>query len=166
MNIELGGTVVKYVDYIHDYEAWKEDFQFYVPIKVRFSETDMFGHLNNTVPFIYFEQARIEFLKHLGLMEHWLESNKKFIPIVANLQCDYIQQVFFDEKIKVYVKIYGIGTSSIDLHYMGEKSNGKICFIGRGTLVKLNTETGKGEKWSELERMTLEKHKISKVSTS
>ena len=50
---------------------WREEFSFKVPVKVRFSETDMFGHVNNTVPFTYFEEARMEFLKSIGLMEIW-----------------------------------------------------------------------------------------------
>ncbi|WP_369678806.1 acyl-CoA thioesterase [Planococcus faecalis] len=35
------------------------------PVQVRFSETDMFGHVNNTVPIAYFEFARIEFMKEM-----------------------------------------------------------------------------------------------------
>ncbi|WP_346216471.1 thioesterase family protein [Caldifermentibacillus hisashii] len=148
---------MKKINYIEDFQTWQRDFEFYIPIKVRFSETDMFGHLNNTVPFIYFEQVRIELLKSLGFMEEWNQIDSHVIPVVADLQCDYIQQVFFDEEIKVYIKIHKIGQSSVDLHYMGKKLNDSICFTGRGTLVKLNKLTGKGEKWTEHEMNTIER---------
>ena len=46
--------------YIDDFKKWHEEFLFFHNIKVRFSETDMFGHLNNTVPFVYFEQLKLE----------------------------------------------------------------------------------------------------------
>lgn len=148
---------MKKIDYIEDFAAWRKNFHFFIPIQVRFCETDMFGHLNNTVPFIYFEQVRIAFLKHLGFTDEWKRDNNQVIPVVANLQCDYLQQVFFDEIINMFVKVNKVGQSSLDLHYMAEKADGKICFTGRGTLVKLNKNTGKGEKWSNKEIMLLEK---------
>ena len=39
------------VNYIEDLTKWAEDFTFYSEVRVRFSETDLFGHMNNTVPF-------------------------------------------------------------------------------------------------------------------
>ena len=53
--------------YIEDFDQWKREFTFSAPVQVRFSETDMFGHVNNTVPIAYFEFARIEFMKEMGL---------------------------------------------------------------------------------------------------
>ncbi|WP_102691139.1 acyl-CoA thioesterase [Rummeliibacillus pycnus] len=129
--------------YINNFEEWKKEFSFYVPVQVRFSETDMYGHLNNTVPFVYFEHARIEFFNHLGLMQKWLESETDNIPVVADIQCDYVKQVFFEEKLKVYVKIATIGNSSIDLHYLGVNEQDEVCFTGRGTVVQMNPKTGK-----------------------
>jgi len=54
---------MKKISYIDNFEQWAAEFDFFIPIKVRFSETDMFGHLNNTVPFIYWF-----FVKCWGLM--------------------------------------------------------------------------------------------------
>ena len=129
--------------YISNFEEWKREFSFYVPVQVRFSETDMYGHLNNTVPFVYFEHARIEFFNHLGLMQKWLGSETDNIPVVADIQCDYVNQVFFEEKLKVYVKIAVIGNSSIDLHYLGVNEQDEDCFTGRGKVVQMNPKTGK-----------------------
>ena len=91
--------------YIEDLEEWQKDFTFFTPIKVRFSETDLYGHMNNTVPIVYFEQARIEFLNNLGIMEEWLDREINNIIVIADIQCDYVKQVYFDEQLKVYVKI-------------------------------------------------------------
>ena len=128
---------------------------FYIPFKVRFSETDMNGHLNNTVPFVYFETARIEYLHHLGFNE-----KRKNIIVVADQQCDYLAQVYFNEKIKVFTKINTIGNSSVDLHYLGEKADGSICFTGRSTIVNFNQATGKAERWTEEERKRFEAAQI------
>lgn len=133
--------------YISNVEEWQSNFSFNITVKVRFNETDMFGHMNNTVPFTYFEEARIEYLKHLGFMQEWTSAQSEVIPVVADLQCDFLQQVYFDEKIDVFVKVESIGNSSIDLHYMGMNPKGNICFTGRNSLVNLNRKTGRSEKW-------------------
>ncbi|WP_394580219.1 acyl-CoA thioesterase [Cytobacillus firmus] len=140
---------MKKLSYIDDFKKWEEEFIFFHPVKVRFSETDMFGHLNNTIPFTYYEEARIEFFKSKGFMQDWVKHDSETIPVVADLQCDFISQVFFDEEIQIYVKAASIGNSSVDLHYMGRKSDGSVCFTGRGTMVQISKVTGKGVPWTE-----------------
>ncbi len=142
-------------NYIENVEQWASEFEFSVDVQVRFSETDMYGHLNNTVPFTYYEFARIEFLKHLGLMNDWTAPNGENIPVVADLQCDFLQQVFFDEKLKIYVKIQSVGTSSIDIHYLGKNEKDTPVFTGRGSMVQINRKTGKGTPWTDGERKIL-----------
>ncbi|WP_096153102.1 MULTISPECIES: acyl-CoA thioesterase [Bacillus] len=139
---------MKKINYINDFSNWMNEFSFSHLIKVRFSETDMFGHMNNTVPFVYFEEARIEYFKNLGFMQEWAMPSSNTIPVVADLQCDYVNQVYFGEQIRVFVKANDIGTSSVDLHYMGLKDNGDVCFVGRGRMVQLNKQTGKGDPWT------------------
>ncbi|WP_066292667.1 acyl-CoA thioesterase [Bacillus sp. FJAT-29937] len=148
------------ISYINDFPAWEEGFEFFHPIKVRFSETDMFGHLNNTVPFTYFEVARIEFFKSIGFMQEWVNPKNETIPVVADLQCDFLKQAFFDEHLKIYVKAEAIGTSSVDLHYMGKKEDGSVCFTGRGTMVQISKKTGKGYPWTEEMKSLLQNHVI------
>ncbi|MBA4538303.1 acyl-CoA thioesterase [Bacillus aquiflavi] len=140
---------MKKVNYIKDFAKWEQDFKFFHPIKVRFSETDMFGHVNNTVPFTYFEEARIEFFNSKGVMQNWLLQNNETIPVVADLQCDFIKQVYFGENLKIYVKANEIGTSSVDIHYMAKKMDGTVCFVGRGTIVQISKKTGKSVPWSD-----------------
>ncbi|MBD7908010.1 acyl-CoA thioesterase [Sporosarcina gallistercoris] len=138
--------------YIKDFEEWEAGFRYSVPIKVRFSETDMFGHLNNTVTFAYFEQARIDYLQELGLMNDWLDPSGERIPVVADLQCDYRKQVFFDETVNVYVKADSIGKSSVEIHYMAKNEKGEVVFTGRGAMVQISKKTGSGVAWTEEEK--------------
>ncbi|MFJ8255849.1 acyl-CoA thioesterase [Peribacillus asahii] len=137
------------ISYIENFEQWQASFSFKQEVKVRFSETDMFGHLNNTITFTYFEEARMEYFKHLGLMQKWLEANDDAIIVVADLQCDYLQQVFFDEHLYVHVKTAKIGTSSVDLHYMITREDGSVCYTGRGAIVQISKATGRSLPWSE-----------------
>ncbi|ANU25675.1 acyl-CoA thioesterase [Planococcus versutus] len=137
--------------YIEDFQKWKQEFFFSAPVQVRFSETDMFGHVNNTVPIAYFEFARIEFMKSMGLMQRWLEAGNELFPVVADMQVDFVQQVFFDEKLEVYVKVARVGTSSADIHYWTVNEKKETCFTGRGVIVQISKQTGKGHPWSKEE---------------
>lgn len=138
--------------YIEEVATWVSGFGFHVDVSVRFSETDMYGHLNNTKVFAYFEYARIEYLKSLNCMDKWLDPQGETIPIVADLQCDFVKQVFFDEKLKIYVKAHSLGTSSVDLHYMAKDERGEIVFTGRGAIVQIGRSSGRAVAWSEEEQ--------------
>ncbi|MCL7748054.1 acyl-CoA thioesterase [Halalkalibacter alkaliphilus] len=141
--------------YIQDIVSWKNSFEFYIPVQVRFSETDAFGHLNNTNAFVYFEDARIALFKELGLMQKWSKASYSQIIVVADLQCDFHKQVPFDEQLQVGVKVQRLGTSSVDLHYVAVTSQGDICLTGRGTIVQISKETGRGAAFDEETRKLL-----------
>jgi acyl-CoA thioester hydrolase len=137
------------ISYIEDMEEWAASFSCKHQVKVRFSEIDMFGHLNNTVPFTYFEEARIEFFNRVFSSQNWIGDNSDTIPVVADIQCDFLKQIFFNEKIDVYVKADKVGNTSVDLHYMGVIEDGSIGFTGRGTVVQISKKTGRPIPWSE-----------------
>ncbi|PAV27634.1 hypothetical protein CIL05_20955 [Virgibacillus profundi] len=138
---------MKTISYIENTDEWRSGFSFSIPIKIRFSETDMFGHVNNVSPFIYFEEARIEFLKSVGLFGNL--NSEEGIPIVADLQCDYLKQLFFNENLQLFVKADHVGNTSIDIHYMALNEKEEITITGRGRLVYVNPKTGKPVKLSE-----------------
>lgn len=146
---------MKNISYIEDFAEWKQEFTFFHPISVRFSETDMFGHLNNTVAFTYFEEARIEFLNEKGFMSDWVSNKNSAIPVVADLHCDYLRPIFFGDKLRLYVKANKVGNSSVDLHYMALNQKDEVCLVGRGTMVQMSTVTGKGVPWEENEKVKL-----------
>jgi acyl-CoA thioester hydrolase len=136
-------------DYISNMEEWTKGFHFYHELNVRFGEIDGFGHVNNTNVFIYMEEARIALFKELGLMRSWGAPGSEEIPVVADLQCDYLAQIMYDEKLKIYVKINEVGSSSIDLHYLGINEEDKPVFTGRGAIVQISRESGRPSKWTE-----------------
>ncbi|TFB24965.1 acyl-CoA thioesterase [Filobacillus milosensis] len=143
-------------NYIKDLEQWKSEFSFYTPIEIRFSETDMFGHMNNVSPFIYFEEARIKFLSHLQLFGS-LKTDTDKVPVVGDLQCDFFKQLYFGDTIKLHVKAADIGKSSLDIHYMGIDQKDDICISGRGKIVQINPKTGKSVPFSDEQLTKLNK---------
>jgi acyl-CoA thioester hydrolase len=128
------------IAYIDNFNEWEKSFNFSITFTVRFSETDAFGHLNNTVPFTYFEDARVAMLTSIN---YEIDANSQLLPVVADIQCDFIKQVFFKETITLYTKINTIGNTSFEIHYMAKNEQGEICFVGRGAIVQINKETGR-----------------------
>lgn len=150
--------------YIENMETWKSEFKYYYPIRVRFSETDAFGHMNNTVAFVYFEDARLNFFKDIGLANEWFTGGNgssadsgENIPVTADLQCDYIKQIFFDEKLRVFVKADYIGKSSVDLHYMAVNEKDEVVLTGRGRMVQVSKKDGRPTPWSDYALQCLKK---------
>ncbi|EGL83050.1 thioesterase superfamily protein [Caldalkalibacillus thermarum TA2.A1] len=80
-------------------------------LKVRFCETDALGHVNNTSFFIYLEQARVEFFEQLGTqmaVDEW--------PfILGHVSCDFVQQAYFNQRLKVHTWVSKIGNKSFRL---------------------------------------------------
>ncbi|OZM58017.1 hypothetical protein CIB95_05960 [Lottiidibacillus patelloidae] len=128
------------IAYIDNFSEWEQSFNFSITFTVRFSETDAFGHLNNTVPFTYFEDARVAMLTAI---DYEIDANSQLLPVVADIQCDFIKQVFFKETITLYTKINTIGNTSFEIHYMAKNEQREICFVGRGAIVQINKKTGR-----------------------
>lgn len=141
--------------YIEDVKQWEEEFTFYTEETVRFSDVDMYGHLNNVVPFSYFEHARIEYFKAIDVKNNWGSKEEKCVPVAADLQCDYLQQVYYGEKLRIYVKTARVGNSSLDIHYMVKNEKDEIVITGRGALVQIDKETGRPQPWTEQEKAIL-----------
>jgi acyl-CoA thioester hydrolase len=149
------GVLNMRVKYIENIEQWASEFSFYSEVKVRFSETDMYGHLNNTVPFIYFEQARIDYLNATGIMKDWNQSEGASIIVVADLQCDFLRQAYFNDRLRIFVKTASVGSSSIDIHYLAKNDQDEPVFVGRGALVQINPKTGKSIPLTEEDKTIL-----------
>ncbi|GAB6929103.1 thioesterase family protein [Paenibacillus sp. JCM 10914] len=123
-----------------DSATWMNSFRFEIPIKIRYCETDMLGHVNNVSYFMYFEQGRIEYFENLGLIES-LFSNQ-YVSVVADLECQYLAQLYLKDQMKLRVKVAEIGRSSMDVQYAIVVED-RLKAAGRGNIVLVDTATGK-----------------------
>lgn len=80
-------------------------------------------------------------------MEEWLKGNGLMI-VTADLQCDYVAQMKYGDQVNVGVKIQQLGTSSMELHYLG-LVNDQPTLLGRGSLVQIDGKTGKASPFQE-----------------
>lgn len=80
-------------------------------LKVRFAETDLLGHVNNSSYFIYLEQGRVEFFDQLDPNP---EGNRWHF-ILASVTCDFLKQAFFNQSLTIETKVKRIGNKSFQL---------------------------------------------------
>jgi len=81
-----------------------------ISVYVRVSETDMFGHVNNTSHFLYFEEARTKFFQEIYPSR---DSTVSFI--LASITCDYLKQAYYGEALKVLTSVSEIGIKSFHM---------------------------------------------------
>lgn len=92
------------------------DFRFYYPIEVRYGDLDLQGHLNNAIYLTYFEQARINYLMHLGLFD----KDQSFMDvgiILADAHVTFISAVQWKQDVRVGVRTSRLGNKSLDAEY-------------------------------------------------
>ena len=111
-------------------------------VTVRFAETDALGHVNNTSYFIYMEDARLHLLKELG----WNTSHKDWSFVLVSTKCDFINQAYFDQILRIDTSIQKVGTKSFQLsHDILCAQTGTVIARGHAVIAFYNKE----EKLSE-----------------
>lgn len=90
-------------------------FRFFHPIEVRYGDLDPQGHVNNAKFLTFMEQARISYIKHLGLWKG--ESFLDIGIILADIQITYKKPIQFDQPVKVWVRVSRLGNKSLTMDY-------------------------------------------------
>ena len=105
---------------------------------VRFYETDALAHVSNTVLVGWFETGREPLFK-LFTPELDLQN---WPLILASYKVDFLEQIYYGQKVQVKTYISRIGTSSFDV-YQELWQQQKKCATGTTTLVHFDFQTKK-----------------------
>lgn len=104
---------------------------FSLPIELRFSDLDLYGHVNSVVYFTYLETARVKLFHdffHDMTAQH-------IYTLVAHAECDYRLPILFGDSLIVSVTVARVGTSSFDLDYRLHDGGEKTYATARTTMV-------------------------------
>jgi acyl-CoA thioester hydrolase len=82
-----------------------------LPISIYYEDTDLSGVVYHANYLIYFEVARVQAMKALGLRYAELEEQGLGLP-VAHLSINYLKSAFYDQTLTLITQIKGIGTNS------------------------------------------------------
>jgi acyl-CoA thioester hydrolase len=99
-------------------------------LEPRFSETDILGHINNTVFPVWFEVARQDIFKlvHPKLTRH------DWPMIIAHIDVDFISQTEYGSNVTVNTSVQKIGNKSFVLAHEAWQS-GSLVAKGSAALV-------------------------------
>jgi acyl-CoA thioester hydrolase len=110
------------------------NFRFYHPIEVRYGDLDPQGHVNNAKYMTYLEQARIAYIRQLGL---WQGGSFLNIGIIlADAHLVFRSPILFGQPVRVGVCVSRLGNKSLTMEYrMEDSENGKNLAEGTTVLV-------------------------------
>ncbi|MCX6019538.1 MAG: thioesterase family protein [Chloroflexi bacterium] len=106
----------------------------------RFSDIDVYGHVNNAVYLTYFEEARVAFGNIAGLRRLY---SRTCSTIVAHAEVDYKAPAFLGDELHIDVATGTVGRSSFEYQYeVRRPASGTRIAIGRTVQVCFNFELG------------------------
>lgn len=110
-------------------------------IPVRWGDMDYYGHVNNTLYFRYYEQARCEWLEQEGFV---VGPDGESAPVIINASCTFLIPVNYPAT--VVVRMYGgePGRSSVMTWYeLGVEGDPRLFAEGAAKVVWMDPRTGK-----------------------
>lgn len=119
----------------------------------RFSETDVLGHINNTVLPVWFEAARAPIFRFFtpDLNPH------DWKLIIANIEVSFVGELFYGLEVTIKSSIEKVGNSSFTVRQEAYQ-NDKCCAVGKTVMVRYDFTNKAKQVLSEQEKADLSEH--------
>jgi acyl-CoA thioester hydrolase len=110
-------------------------------IPVRWGDMDAYGHVNNTVYFRYFEQARCEWVEQMGFR---VSPQEKTGPVIINASCTFLAPVNYPATVLIKMYAGEPGRSSVMTWYeLFVEGEDRLYAEGAAKTVWMDNATGK-----------------------
>lgn len=111
-------------------------------VRVRYGETDQMGYVYYGVYAMYYEVARVESLRKLGLTYKSLEAQGIIMPVLEN-KSKYIAPAYYDELLRIVCVVRERPGVRIRFNYEIFNEENKLIHIGETLLVFVDRRTSK-----------------------
>lgn len=128
----------------------RENFSHFTLENIRFSDTDMVGHVNNTAYAVYCEAGRVHFGRSLSS-----EHDASFGGVLARVEINIRAETHFPGTVEIGTGVVRVGRTSYTLG-QGLFVNGKCVATAQGVLVNIDKETRRPVPLSDAVRKVLE----------
>jgi acyl-CoA thioester hydrolase len=136
-------------------------FARFVPIATRWSDNDVYGHLNNVVYYSLFDTAVNALLVEAGLLD---PAASPAIGFVVESNCSFFSSLAFPEPVEVGVTVEALGRSSVRYLLAVFKAGAdKAAAQGRYTHVYVERASEKPTPIPEGHRRLMESLKVAAV---
>lgn len=111
------------------------DPQFYVklPLRIDWSEMDIFGHVNNVMIMKYIQASRVNYWEQIGLTRY-LELNKTG-PMLASTSCSFKRPLYYPGEISIHARMEFIKNTSFGIHHRLFNSAGELAAEAHDVMV-------------------------------
>jgi len=110
----------------------EELFRFSTTLEVRWRDLDALGHVNNAVFFTYLEQARVHYLRELGIAP---DSPGGIGFILAETSCQFKSPLRLGERVTVRARVSAMRNSSFMFEYRMEGEDGRLAAVAHSAQV-------------------------------
>lgn len=117
-------------------------FQHTAKIRVRYGETDQMGYVYYGNYAEFYEVARVEMLRSLGMTYKSMEEQGVMMPVVE-LHCKYLKPALYDEEISIKVIIEEMPRARMHFKYELHNEAGELINTGETLLVFVNMKTNR-----------------------
>ena len=116
-------------------------YRFSTGVRVRLPETDAFGIVFHGYFYTYFDVARMDYIRNLGLMEH-IRPTGGLTNTIAHASADFRSPARFDDELVVFARISGFGRTSFTFEFaIMNKADARLVAEGRTVHVILDEKT-------------------------
>lgn len=112
---------------------------FSIPIELRFSDIDSYGHVNNAIYLTFLETARVKLFDQQKVDF----SHSGVLFVVARAECEYKKPIVLADKVIIDLTIQSIGKVSFDIHYNIHNGEGTLFAKAKTTMVTIHPESHK-----------------------
>lgn len=91
-------------------------------INVRYAETDKMGIVHHAVYPIWYEVARTDFIKKIGISYSDIEKLGIMMPLVE-LKCKYVSPAYYEDELTVEARIKQFNPVKIEFEYFVYRQN-------------------------------------------
>jgi acyl-CoA thioester hydrolase len=121
-------------------------YTFKTTTRVRMSQTDIIGIVNNIRYFDFIEIGRFEYFRDMGLQFNELRGYGISMALLE-VACRYISPLYFDELIDIHTRTEYLGDSSFQLKYLiVAQERDTVVAEGRSVSVCLDPDTRQPKK--------------------
>jgi acyl-CoA thioester hydrolase len=115
-------------------------FEFTTKIRVRYGETDQMGYVYYGNYAEFYEVARVEMMRSLGMTYKSMEDQGVMMPVVE-LHCKYLKPALYDQEISIKVIIEEMPRARMHFKYELTNEAGELINTGETLLVFVKMKT-------------------------
>lgn len=112
-------------------------FEFTTKLRVRYGETDQMGYMYYGNYAEFYEVARVEMMRSMGMSYREMEASGVMMPVVE-LHCKYLKPAQYDEEITIKVILKSMPRARMHFYYELYNEQNELINTGETVLVFVN----------------------------